>query len=117
MSDNNLIRFKKMDDGMNEKSFYYNDLGRMTKVDNGLTTLGSYTFNPDNSRRSKTEGGTTTIFFYDFENIIGEYDSDWSSMRYSFTHGPGIDDILGMTDYTSESPVNCSGVNPAVDSS
>jgi RHS repeat-associated protein len=45
-------------------------------------------------------------FFYDFEDIIGEYNSDWSGRQRSFTHGPGVDEILGMTDYTGESPAD-----------
>jgi hypothetical protein len=50
-------------------------------------------------------------------NIYFDYTSDWTSMNRSFTHGPGIDEVLGMTDYTGQTPVDCSGVNPAVDSS
>jgi len=37
---------------------------------------------------------------------LSEYNSDWSSIQRSFTHGPGIDDMLGMTDYTGESAVD-----------
>jgi hypothetical protein len=27
-------------------------------------------------------------------------------MNRSFTHGPGIDEVLGMTDYTGQTPVD-----------
>ncbi len=58
---------------MGTKTLTYNQNNRLIKVEEGLTTLGEYTYNGLGQRVMKTVNGETTLFHYDLNgNLIAE---------------------------------------------
>ena len=47
-------------------------------------TIGSYTYNADGIRYSKTVGGVTTTYYYDGSMLLGEDRSDGKKLRYCY---------------------------------
>jgi len=84
------------------KTFNYDAFDRMTSVVQGQTTLQSMTYAPDSKRLSLTDSSGTRKFFYDGNDVIQEYDSNWSTVRKEYTHGPWVDEPLSMTDKTAK---------------
>ncbi len=82
------------------KTFNYDAFDRMTSVVQGQSTLQSMTYGPDSKRLSLTDASGTRKFLYDGNDVIQEYDSDWSSVSKEYTHGPWVDEPLSMTDKT-----------------
>jgi len=74
----------------------------MTSVVEGDTTLQSMTYGPDGKRLSLTDSSGTRSFFYDGDDVIQEYNSDWSTVTKECTHGPWVDEPLSMTDQASK---------------
>jgi RHS repeat-associated protein len=63
--------------GIGGKTLVYNQNNRLQRVEEGGTVLGEYAYNGLGQRITKTVGGNTTVFHYDFDgNIIGESESD-----------------------------------------
>ena len=63
--------------GMGGKTLVYNQKNRLIRVEEGSDVLGEYGYNGLGQRITKTVGGTTTVFHYDFDDkIIGESQSD-----------------------------------------
>ncbi|MBN1591764.1 MAG: hypothetical protein JW941_00785 [Candidatus Coatesbacteria bacterium] len=83
------------------KSFNYDAFNRLTSVTEGLASIQSMTYGPDGKRLSLTDSSGTRKFFYDGNDVIQEYNSDWSSVRMEYTHGPWVDEPLSMTDHAS----------------
>ncbi len=83
------------------KTFNYDAFNRMTSVVQGQSTLQSMTYGPDSKRLSLTDASGTRKFFYDGNDVIQEYDSNWSTVTKEYTHGPWIDEPLSMTDKTA----------------
>jgi RHS repeat-associated protein len=55
------------------KTLTYNQNNRLTRVEENGTTIAEYQYNALEQRASKTVGGTTTVFHYDFSgNMLGE---------------------------------------------
>ena len=88
------------------KTFNYDPFDRMTSVVQGQTTLQSMTYGPDSKRLSLTDSSGTRKFFYDGNDVIQEYNSNWSSVTKEYTHGPWVDEPLSMTDHTSKEANN-----------
>ncbi len=74
----------------------------MTSVVQGQTTLQSMTYGPDGKRLSLTDSSGTRKFFYDGNDVIQEYDSNWSTVNREYTHGPWVDEPLSMTDKSAK---------------
>ncbi|MBN1593085.1 MAG: RHS repeat-associated core domain-containing protein [Candidatus Coatesbacteria bacterium] len=74
---------------------------RLTSVTEGLASIQSMTYGPDGKRLSLTDSSGTRKFFYDGNDVIQEYNSDWSAVRMEYTHGPWVDEPLSMTDHVS----------------
>jgi len=83
------------------RTFSYDAFDRMTSVVEGDASLQSMTYGPDGKRLSLTDSSGTRKFFYDRDDVIQEYDSDWSTVTKEYTHGPWVDESLSMTDHTS----------------
>ena len=79
---------------------------RMTSVSQGRTTIQSMTYGPDGKRLSLTDAWGTRKFFYDRNDVIQEYDSDWSTVNREYAHGPWVDEPLSMTVRGSSSGVS-----------
>jgi len=69
------------------KTFSYDPFDRMTSVSEGGNTVQSMTYGPDSKRLSLTDASGTRKFFYDRNDVIQEYNSDWSSVTREYTHG------------------------------
>ena len=62
---------------MGGKTLFYNQNNRLQRVEEDSTVLGEYAYNGLGQRITKTVGGTTTVFHYDFDgNIICESQPD-----------------------------------------
>ena len=62
---------------MGGKTLFYNQNNRLQRVEESNIVLVEYAYNGLGQRITKTAGGTTTVFHYDFDgNIIGESQSD-----------------------------------------
>jgi RHS repeat-associated protein len=62
--------------------------------ENLLKTAGSVTLSYDPQKRlAQTSGSTTTLFAYDGEDLIGEYDSAGNLLR-RYVHGPDEDEPI-----------------------
>ena len=61
---------------------------------------------PDSKRLSLTDSSGTRKFFYDRNDVIQEYNSNWSSVTREYTHGPWVDEPLSMTDHMSKEANN-----------
>ncbi|MCD6326016.1 RHS repeat-associated core domain-containing protein [bacterium] len=83
------------------RSFNYDALDRLTSVTEGMDSIQTMTYGPDSKRLSLTDASGTRKFYYDGNDVIQEYNSDWSSVRMEYTHGPWIDEPLSMTDHTA----------------
>ncbi|MBN1593087.1 MAG: hypothetical protein JW941_07580 [Candidatus Coatesbacteria bacterium] len=83
------------------KSFNYDAFNRLTSVTEGLASIQSMTYGPDGKRLSLTDSSGARKFFYDGNDVIQEYNSDWSAVRMEYTHGPWVDEPLSMTDHAS----------------
>ncbi|API57990.1 hypothetical protein BSL82_00625 [Tardibacter chloracetimidivorans] len=58
-------------------TYGYDVEGRLTSVKQGAITLGSYAFDAQGRRKSKSASGTTTIYVTDADNReVLEYDGD-----------------------------------------
>jgi len=88
------------------KTFNYDAFDRMTSVVQGQSTPQSMTYGPDSKRLSLTDSSGTRKFFYDGNDVIQEYNSNWSTVRKEYTHGPWVDEPLSMTDRTSKEANN-----------
>ncbi|HUT04234.1 MAG TPA: hypothetical protein VM163_10125 [bacterium] len=53
-------------------------------------------------RLSLTDASGTRKFFYDRNDVIQKYNSDWSTVNKEYTHGPWVDEPLSMTDKTAK---------------
>jgi len=84
-------------------SYSYDYFGRMTSVTHGGSRLQSMTYGPDGRRLSISDANGTRNFFYDGDDIIQVYDSDWSQVVEEFTHGPWVDEPLSMTKHNVDS--------------
>ena len=67
------------------KTFNYDPFDRMTSVVRGQSTLQSMTYSPDSKRLSLTDSSGTRKFFYDGNDVIQEYNSNWSTVRKEHT--------------------------------
>jgi len=60
------------------------------------------TYAPDGKRVTLTDSSGTRKFLYDGNDVIQEYNSDWSTVTKEYTHGPWVDEPLSMTDKTAK---------------
>ncbi len=93
------------DDGTNEQNYEFDLNGRLTNVDDGTDDLGTYTYNPDDTRRAAVEDSTTNKFFYSGLSMIGKYDTSWN-VQEIYTHGANLDEVLGVTDVAASPDVD-----------
>ncbi len=84
------------------RSYAFDAFDRLTSVTEGMSSIQSMTYGPDSKRLSLTDSSGTRKFFYDGDDVIQEYDSNWSTVRKEYTHGPWIDEPLSMTDKTAK---------------
>ena len=58
---------------MGDRTLFYNQAGRLQRVEENTTILGEYVYNALGQRVTKTVDGVITVFHYDFDgNLIGE---------------------------------------------
>lgn len=63
---------------------------RSTTLPGGKTVR--YGYAPNGTRLWRQEGGTKTHYLNDLANVVGEYRGE--TLRNSFVHGEGVDDVL-----------------------
>ncbi len=69
------------------RSYAYDAFDRLTSVTEGMASIQSMTYGPDSKRLSLTDSSGTRKFFYDGDDVIQEYDSNWSTVTKEYTHG------------------------------
>jgi RHS repeat-associated protein len=77
------------------KNYHYDYENRLTQItDNTSNVLASYTYGSDWKRLSKTIAeDTITIYFYDRDNVLTEYDN-YNNVKVRYTNNLGVDDII-----------------------
>jgi RHS repeat-associated protein len=72
---------------------------RLKRIDNPDGTYSEYHYDPFGNRIKKDVNGLVTWFVYDLmkklPDVITEYDNS-GSLLSSYTHGPGIDEVISM---------------------
>lgn len=80
-------------------SYGYDPESRLVSVAQGSTTLGAYTFDAQGRRKSKTAGGTTTIYVTDADNReVLEYDGASGVVERWYAYGQGSNEVLNQMD-------------------
>jgi len=82
-------------------AFEWNGRYQLTGVQVGGEAVESYTYDALGRRVSMTAGGETTYMVYDGWHVIADVDAA-GALKRSYTHGPGIDNLLAMTVYEGE---------------
>jgi len=68
--------------GIGNRSFAYNQAGRLVTASNGGFIVGQYAYAFDGHRASKVAGGATTLFHYDLAgNLIAETDASGATLK------------------------------------
>ena len=80
-------------------SYQYDYENKLKRIDYPDGTYSEYRYDPFGNRITKDANGTVGWFVYDLvkmlPDVIAEYD-DGGSLTTSYTHGPGIDDVVSM---------------------
>ena len=79
----------------------WNDLYEVTSVDKDGTTVEGYEYDALGRRFKITADGTDRYCVYDGIHPLAEVNSSGSLIR-SYTWGPGIDNLLAMTDHLTD---------------
>ena len=80
----------------------YDAENRLTAGSQGGTPVASYTYDAQGRRKSKTVGGTTTIFVTDADNReVLEYDGNSGVVARWYAYGLGPNEVLGQQNLTS----------------
>jgi len=82
----------------------WNERYQLTSVSNDGSLAESYSYDALGRRVSVSDGSTTTYFVHDGIHVVAEVCSTGSLQR-SYTWGPGVDNLLAMTDHTGTNPV------------
>ncbi|API57989.1 hypothetical protein BSL82_00620 [Tardibacter chloracetimidivorans] len=78
-------------------TYGYDVEGRLTSVKQGATTLGSYAFDAQGRRKSKTVSGTTTMYVTDADKReVLEYDGASGAVQRWYAYGSGSNEVLGQ---------------------
>jgi len=87
--------------------YTYDYNNRLIEVKSGETTVASYEYDYFGRRISKTVSGNKTVFVYDGNEVVCEYNDDVTpDLLQKYVHGPGIDEIVRRIDYTGQSARN-----------
>jgi len=83
------------------KSYTYNQNNRLIQAAQNSTTLGSYSYNAQGQRVTKTAGGTTTVYHYDQSGLlIAETDAAGPvQAEYLYLNGQPLAKIEGGSTY------------------
>ncbi len=88
----------------NIQSLAWDERYRLKSVQSAQSVDVSYTYDVLNRRISRIEGTSTNFFVYDGNQIVADLDGAGNPLR-TYAHGPGIDNILSMTVYSSDGGV------------
>jgi RHS repeat-associated protein len=75
-------------------NYAYDPLNRMTAASGSYAPNHAFTYDDQGRRLSKTVGATTTNYLYNGQDILAEYQGNWSAALAHLTHGPGTDEPL-----------------------
>ncbi len=85
----------RKNDGASNFDYFWDDKNRLTKYDApGANNDGTYVYDNNWRRMTTTVGGTTTAFFYDRADVVGEYGSGAWQRTYVT---PGLDQNVSIT--------------------
>jgi RHS repeat-associated protein len=82
-------------DGSGTTTYEYDSENRLIRITDPESRVTTYTYDGLGRRIEKNVGGTITRYVYDLEDILFEYDGN-NNITARYTHGPGIDDLIGM---------------------
>ena len=82
-------------DGEGTTSYQYDSENRLIRIMDPQSRMPTYTYDGLGRRVEKNVNGTITRYVYDLEDILLEYDES-NNITARYTHGSGIDDIIGM---------------------
>ncbi|HBA82824.1 MAG TPA: hypothetical protein DCZ95_01900 [Verrucomicrobia bacterium] len=85
-------------------SMNWDGLYRLTSVSTNGAWAESYSYDALGNRVQIANAEGTTYLVYDGLNVIAETDAAGKLLK-SYTHGPGIDNILSMSIYTGAQPM------------
>jgi RHS repeat-associated protein len=78
------------------RSYEWDAENRLVAVNEGATTIASYTYNATGLRTSKTVGGVTSSYVLDGLDAVEERLSTGDVTKH--LHGPGLDNVLATQD-------------------
>ena len=79
----------------------WNPQYQLTAATTNAAPAESYTYDPLGRRAGTTVDGTTTYHLYDGMHCIADLAEDGTVLR-SYTWGPGIDNLLAITDHRAD---------------
>jgi len=82
-------------DALGTTTYEYDSENRLIQITDHESRVTTYTYDGLGRRTEKNANGTITRYVHDREDILFEYDGT-NNITARYTHGPGIDDLIGM---------------------
>jgi RHS repeat-associated protein len=82
-------------DALGTTMYEYDSENRLIQITDHESRVTTYTYDGLGRRVEKNANGTITRYVHDLEDILFEYDG-FNNITARYTHGPGIDDLIGM---------------------
>jgi len=82
-------------DASGTTTYTYDSENKLTRIDFPAGGFVEYVYDGLGRRIEKNVNGTITRYVYDLEDILFEYDGS-NTITARYTHGPGIDDLIGV---------------------